>query len=219
MRRLWIAFLLLLFAFGILLRAKDFTLPIATDAKSYRAHEAHADEHVTVAVEPYDTPAKAEIFKTNWREHDFLPVLLVITNDRDQPIALNGLRIQWVTANRSKLSPATDDELARRLARVKDPSRSTFPNPLPKRGPAPSLNKSVRQEIDAAQFRAAAVEAHTTKAGFLFFDIEGIREPLAGAHVYISGVKGDKGEELFYFDIPISPSYGAPEGRSDPPAL
>ena len=134
MRVLRIALLLLLAGVAITLVAKDFTLPSAADAKSYRAHEGHANEHVTIAVEPYDTPAKAEIFKTNWREHDFLPVFLVVSNDRDQPIEVNGLKVEWVTANRSKLSPASDDELARRLARIKDTSRSTFPNPLPSRG-------------------------------------------------------------------------------------
>jgi hypothetical protein len=72
------------------------------------------------------------------------------------------------------------------------------------------VGKATRQEIDAAQFRAEAVEPHTTKAGFLFFDIEDIRQPLVGSHVYISGVRGSNGEELFYFDIPLqSPSESA----------
>jgi hypothetical protein len=208
MRVFRIAFPLLLVLVALGLAAKDFTLPPAADAKTYPAHEAHADEHVAIAIDPYDSPAKAEIFKVNWGEHDFLPVFLVITNDGDRPIALNALKIEWVTANRSKLYPAGDDELARRLARIKDPSRTTFPNPLPKRGPSPTLNKTVRQEVDAAQFRAEAVEPHSTKAGFLFFDIEGVREPLAGAHVYVSGVKGNNGQELFYFDIPVQSSPG-----------
>ena len=204
----------LLLAATFAVGAKDFTLPPVTEAKNYPAHESHPDERVTIAVDPYDSAAKADIFKVNWREHDFLPVLLVITNDGDRPIALNAVKIQWVTANRSKLYPASDDDLARRLARIKDPSRPVYPNPLPRRGPASSLNKAVRQEIDAAQFRAEAVEAHSTKAGFLFFDIEDIREPLAGAHVYISGVKGSNSEELFYFDIPLQvPSAPPGPGR------
>jgi hypothetical protein len=211
----------LLFAsLTVALIAKDFTLPHANDARTYAAHEAHADEHVTIAVDPYDTPAKAEIFKTDWREHDFLPVLLVVSNDRNGPIALNDMKVQWVTANRSKLSPATDDDLARRLAKVKNPSRRTFPNPLPNRGPAPSMGKAARQEVDAAQFRALAVEPHTTKAGFLFFDIQDIKEPLAGAHVYVSGVKGNNGQELFYFDIPVQGSSGAQaQGPRQDPGL
>jgi hypothetical protein len=47
------------------------------------------------------------------------------------------------------------------------------------------------------------VEAHATQAGFLFFDVEGIDDPLAGAHLYISGVRNGQGQELIFFDISL----------------
>ena len=52
-------------------------------------------------------------------------------------------------------------------------------------------------------FRAKAVEPHGTQAGFLFFDVEGIRNPLAGAKLYITGLRDGNGQELLYFEIPM----------------
>ena len=51
--------------------------------------------------------------------------------------------------------------------------------------------------------RARAVEPHGTQAGFLFFDIEGVRQPLEGAHLYITGVRDANGTDLMFFDVPL----------------
>ena len=37
----------------------------------------------------------------------------------------------------------------------------------------------------------------------MFFDVEGIEDALAGAHLYVSGISNGKGQELIYFDIPL----------------
>ena len=58
-------------------------------------------------------------------------------------------------------------------------------------------------EIESSQFAARAVEPHTTQSGFLFFDVEDIDTPLAGARIYVSGVNDAKGNELMYFEIPM----------------
>jgi len=68
------------------LQAKEFSMPKVQPAFSYPAHDHHGDENVTVALDPYDTPAKANIFVVNYRDHDLLPVFLVITNDGDNPV-------------------------------------------------------------------------------------------------------------------------------------
>jgi hypothetical protein len=47
------------------------------------------------------------------------------------------------------------------------------------------------------------VEPHATQAGFLFFDVEGISEALAGAHLYLTGLRNSEGGELMFFDIPL----------------
>ncbi len=197
--------------------AKEFVRPQAQHARSYAAHDEHAQEHVTVAVDPYDSRDKAAIFKTDWRQYGLMPVFFVVSNDSDVPVALNAMKIEWVTANRSKLQPATDDDLARRLGKIKrrgdEASRNPLPIPLPRGGPKVGVSKEIQEELDRAQFKAVAVEPHASQSGFFFFDVRGISEPLAGAHLYVSGVRNGEGQELMYFDIPLDKYIFAPPAK------
>lgn len=192
--------------------AKDFVMPKAQPAKSYPAHDAHPIEAVIVALDPYDMADKAEIFSVHYTEEGLLPILLVITNDGEQPVALSGMKAQLVTVNRTKMSPATVDDIYRRLSR---PSTSTTPSPLPLPFPRKKVKggvgKQAMEEIQSAQFGARAVEPHTTQAGFLFFDVSGISTPLAGAHFYLTGVRDSKGDELMYFEIPLENYLSTPQ--------
>jgi hypothetical protein len=190
--------------------AKDFVMPKAQPAKSYPAHDSHSPEAVTVALDPYDMADKADIFSVHYSEESLLPIFLVITNDGEQPIALSGMKAQLVTVNRAKLSPATVDDIYRRLSR---PSTSTAPSPLPfpRKKVKGVVGKQALEEIQSAQFGARAVEPHTTQAGFLFFDVSGISTPLAGAHFYLTGVRDSKGDELMYFEIPLENYLSAPQ--------
>ncbi len=124
----------------------------ADNAKTYPAHDDHPAEQVTIAIDPYDSPSKSEIFRVKWQEYGYLPAYLVVSNDGDRPIVLTAMHIQWVTAKRSKLQPATEDDLARRLSRIKrrGDENIPLPLPLPKRGPSAGVTKDARQEIDGA---------------------------------------------------------------------
>ena len=189
---------------------KPVPMPAATHAKTYPAHDAHSTEAVTVALDPYDMADKANIFSVHYSEEGLLPMFLVITNDGEQPIALSGMKAQLVTVNRTKISPATVDDIYRRLSR---PSTSTSPSPLPfpRKKVKGGVGKQAMEEIQSAQFGARAVEPHTTQSGFLFFDVSGISTPLAGAHFYLTGVRDSKGDELMYFEIPLENYLSAPQ--------
>src|SRR5690348_1558416 len=105
-----VAFAVLLCAAGF--AAKTYNPPKAYDAKTYPARDEHPNEHVTIAADPYDMPDKAgAVFNLNYRENGMLPVYLIVTNNGDQPISLVDMKVQMVTANRSKISPATKDDL------------------------------------------------------------------------------------------------------------
>jgi len=190
--------------------ARDFVVPKAQPAKTYPSHDAHSTEAVTVALDPYDMADKANIFSVHYGEEGLLPMFLVITNDGEQPIALSGMKAQLVTVNRTKISPATVDDIYRRLSR---PSTSTSPSPLPfpRKKVKGGVGKQAMEEIQSAQFGARAVEPHTTQSGFLFFDVSGISTPLAGAHFYLTGVRDSKGDELMYFEIPLENYLSAPQ--------
>ena len=53
------------------------------------------------------------------------------------------------------------------------------------------------------EYSAVAVEAHTTRAGFLFYDVDGLANPLAGAKLNLRMLRNSEGKELFYFEIPF----------------
>ncbi len=193
--------------------AKDFVPPRAENANTYACKDAHASEKFTGAIDLYNTSPKDNIFITTYNHEGILPVFLVITNDGDQPITVNNMRAQLVTAGRAKMDSLTTDDVLRRVAHI---SGST--TPPPRVGPIPlSGNKNKKaqkqyEEIMAANFAAQAVEPHTTKSGFLFFDVSDVKQPLQGAHIYLTGVRDAGGSDLMYFEIPLTPSNAAGAG-------
>src|SRR5580698_9611454 len=192
----------------VMVAAKNFMKPVAKPAINYPAHDFHRDEKAAIAADPYDTPEKAKIFSTNFAAHSFLPVFFIVTNDGDQPISIANMHITLLTANDSKLTPITPEDLYRRLS---NPQASTRPSPIPlphkvKTG----ISKKEMDEIDSSQFEARAVEPHTTQSGFLFFDVGGITSPLPGANIDITGVSDAKGNELLYFEISMDKYLSAP---------
>ena len=195
---------------GISHAAKELVLPTPKPASTYPAHDEHSDEMVTVAVDPYDMAEKTNIFTIPYADVDMLPIYVIITNDGDQPIALTGMKVEFITSKRTKLAPATQDDLYRRLSHTHRPGASPLPFPLPGRAKSAVSNKAL-DEIQRAQFSARAVEPHSTQSGFFFFDINGISTPLPGAHLYLTGVRNSKGDELMYFEIALEKYLSAPQ--------
>jgi hypothetical protein len=207
--------LAVLFCCASLWAAKDFVLPRAENAITYPCKDSHPAEKVTAAVELYNAPPKDAIFITPYSQEDILPVFLVITNDGDQPITVNSMRAELVTAKRSKLESLTTDDVFRRVAHISGNSSSpqrVGPIPLPGNTKNKKAQKQY-EEITSANFAAAAVEPHTTKSGFLFFDTRGVKQPTDGAHVYLTGVRDANGSELMYFEIPLIPANAATSGE------
>ena len=198
----------------LLFGEKHFNPPPAAHASTYALHEAHTDEKVTIAVDPCDTPEKTGVFKVNYRGFGFYPVRLMISNDGDKPLMLQDLKIEYITARRDKLAPATDADIYRRLVRPSkaDNSKPGMRLPFPVGKKKEPLGKEVREEYESAQFLTVPVTPHATNSGYLFFDMEGtgMEAPEPGAHLYISGIKAGS-QELFYFDIPMDkPTPGQP---------
>jgi hypothetical protein len=193
----------------VCLAGKHFVMPAAQPAKSYPAHDEHSGESVTLGLDPYDLPDKASIFSVHYSDVGLMPIFVVITNDGDQTVALSGMKAELVTVNRTKIPPATEDDIYRRIAR---PTGTISPNPLPWPKKAKgSISKDAMEEIQNTQFAAKAVEPHGTQSGFMFFDVSDISNPLAGAHFYLTGVRDAKGNELMYFEVPLEKYLSAPE--------
>jgi len=190
-------------------------MPQAANANTYPSKDAHPNERVTVAVDVYNSAPKEDIFITHYSEEGILPVLLVITNDGDQPIRVKNLVAQLVTGRRSKLEALDVSDVFRRVAHIQGNSTPHTVGPITL--PGGNKNKKAQQqydEITRAHFAAEAVEPHTTRSGFLFFDVRGVQQPLAGSHLYLTGVNDNAGNELMYFEVPlISANAATPGGQ------
>ncbi len=183
--------------------AKDFVKPVARPAKTYPAHDEHPDDKATIAVDPYDTREKAKVFTIDFPEHGLLPVFFIVTNDGDQPISIANMQVTFTTANDSRLTPISTEDIYRRLTNPHEKENQTLPFPFPNTKVKGTINPKQRDEIESSQFAAKAVEPHGTQSGFLFFDFEGIPDPLKGATISVTGVNDAKGNELMYFEISL----------------
>lgn len=192
----------------VCLASKHFVMPTAYPARTYPARDEHPNEGLTVGLDPYDMADKANIFSVHYSDIGFMPILVVITNDSDQAISLAGSKAELVTRDRTKIAPATDDDIYRRIAR---PVTGVSANPLPwPKKTKGAVSKEAQDEIQNSQFAARAVEPHSTQSGFMFFDVSGINAPLAGANFYLTGVHDAKGNELMYFEVPLEKYLSAP---------
>lgn len=183
------------------LAKKEFQLPPVQHASAYPNREAHTDEKVTIAVEPYTSDLKS-VFSTDYLQHGVLPVYIVFSNDGDGFLELAKARIELILPDRTRIEPFTTDDVMRRLA-GSPPRRVQVPLPTPIPGGRRPRAKESREEIEAAQFKARAVEPKSSRAGFLFFDVRSANEIKRGARIYITGLRDGEGADLMYFEIPL----------------
>jgi hypothetical protein len=177
--------------------------PPAQAADQYPAFERHANDHITVAVDPYDTQQKASVFRADYASVNIIPIRIIITNEGDTPISLNNARIDFITAAGDKIPAAEPRDAERALDRPADPRRKIPIGPIKVGGKGKNLDKKIEQDFSELEYRAIAVEPHTTRAGFLFYDLEDLANPLQGAHLELRRIQSSDGRELFAFEIPF----------------
>jgi hypothetical protein len=192
-----------LFVRGV--RAADHEPPPAEAATSYPAFDLHANDKVAIAAVPYNTPEKGSFFRIKYLQYGFMPIRIIVTNNGDRPISLIDARINFITAAGDKIPAAEPEDVQRRLGGIKRPDGGyKLPGPLPRIGnKSGNKNKDVDQDFQAFEYSAVAVEGHTTRAGFLFYDVEGLTNPLVGAKLNLRMLRNADGKELFYFEIPL----------------
>jgi hypothetical protein len=110
--------------------------------------------------------------------------------------------VTLTTADRDKLTPTAPEDIYRRITNP-HPNTNPIPLPIPQKKVKGTISEKEKAEVESSQFVAKAVEPHNTQSGFFFFDVEGITAPMAGAHIYVSGVNDSKGGELMYFELPL----------------
>jgi hypothetical protein len=185
--------------------ASDHNVPPVQPATSFAAVEVHDQEKVAIAAEPYDTKQKESIFRVDYLGHGVMPVRLIVTNNGDKPISLRDARILFQTRSGDRIQAAAPEDIERLMTRKeREGGRIPMPGPLPtiKLKPKAS-NKDVEEDFSQFEYGALVVEAHTTRAGFLFYDVSQLADPLRGSKLHLHKVMNADGHELFYFEIPF----------------
>ena len=204
MKVVW-ALPLLVIGTAIAAGASNHAAPAVQPATTYPAVEVHDKEHVAVAVEPYDTKEKESIFRVDYLGHGIMPVRLIITNNGDKPISLKDARILFYTAGGDRINAAEPEDVERLMTRTeREGKKIPMPGPLPSIKMKPKAsNKEIEEDFDQFEYQALVVEAHTTRAGFLFYDVSELDHPLVGAKMHLHKLRDADGNELFYFEIPF----------------
>ena len=111
-----------------------------------------------------------------------MPVRLIVTNLGDRPISLRDARILFETAAGDRIQAAEPEDVERLMTRKeREGDKIPLPGPLPPIHTKPKgSNKEIEQDFDTFEYSALAVEPHTTRAGFLFYDVSGLSHPLRG---------------------------------------
>ena len=184
------------------LLAADHPLPPAGDASTYPDADTRAEDKVAIAVDPFDTPAKVQVFRVDYLKYGFMPLRIIVTNNGDRPISLNDVRIHLMTPGNDKIAAAEPEDVERRVA-TRDRVGSTIPiGPLKIHRGGKDADSKVEQDFAEFEYSALAVEPHTTRAGFLFYDVEGLgKNPLKGARLVFREIRDADGKELFFFEV------------------
>jgi hypothetical protein len=207
-----------LFAVTSFASDKPRKAPPANPASQYAAFDAHPKEHVAVAAEPCDDPKDCDFFRLPYVQHGFIPVRVIFTNDGDTALSLDDARIQFISINNDKIPAATDDDIQRRLFSTKSLKGRKVPLPAPL--PPITLHdkpvdKQITQDEDDFGFKGTTVNAHSTLAGYLFYDVRQLDEqPLKGAELFVKMVytivdKDGAKKQLFDFNIPFDKWFAA----------
>jgi hypothetical protein len=186
--------------------AGNHTPPAVQPATDFAAVEVHSDEKLAIAAEPYDTKDKMTLFRVDYISHGVMPVRLIVTNNGDRPISLRDARILFVTSTGDRIQAAEPEDVERLMTRKeREGTKIPMPGPIPAIKMKPKASdKEIEQDFDTFEFQALVIEPHTTRAGFLFYDVSGLSHPLQDALLNLHTIKDADGKELFYFEIPFN---------------
>lgn len=196
---------LLMIVLAIPAFGRNHTQPPVQPATAFAAVEVHDSEKVAIAAEPYDTKEKESIFRVDYLAHGVMPVRLIVTNNGDKPISLRDARILFQTVDGDRIQAAEPEDIERLMTRKeREGGKLPLPAPLPPiHTKAKASNKDIEADFNTFEYGALVVEPHTTRAGFLWYDVSQLDHPLKGAKLHLHALKDADGQELFYFEIPF----------------
>ena len=179
-------------------------------ATEYPFHDEHAQ--VVIAAEPGDTRATQPDTRLDYGTHDMLPMRVIVTNNSDKPLTLDDARIDLILADNTKITAATTDDLNRRMFAMKQVEGTRIPL-IPVTIHHPPVDTKIMADDADFGFKTTTVAAHATVAGYLYYDTQGMAQPvLKGATLELRKVRWKiensavLGDALDSFEIPLAPA-------------
>jgi hypothetical protein len=156
------------------------------------------NQKVVIGGKSFDTFDKTKpVFgkRVDLNRYGMLPVLLVIRNNRDQALDLNGLEVKLTATGSPSVIPIEPSEVAAIANPAKRPK--TMPNPIPHVSRSNSLDSVAI--IDRA-FSARMLPPGDQASGFFYFQAR----PEPGMKLIVNGIfERPSGKEILYFEIPL----------------
>jgi len=159
-----------------------------------------SSEGVTIAAEPLFTDAlAARVFdKKDMVTRGIMPLAIVIFNDNDYPIEVDGLTVELVSGEDHIRTMTPIDAINHLFG--KDKSGISRSNPKPSNGEA-------LEDFSSKFLTEKTIAPHDKGGGFLFMRIynpQNLTDYLSKATVYIPNVyRGDDSSRLIYFEIEL----------------
>jgi hypothetical protein len=179
-------------------------------AQEYPMHDTHDQERVTIAAEPCNTKETLPHTRLDYLGHDMLPIRVIITNDSEFSLTLDDARIHFISGDNTVVPAATDDDLQRRMFTLNGAkgSKIPLPMPLPPITVHHDVDKKILDDENDFGFKTTMIKAHTTVAGYLFYDTQGLDRPvLTHATLELRKVRfAASNQALDSFEIPLSPT-------------
>ena len=180
----------------------EHTIPPATDASQYPAHVTH--DGITIAADPYDRRPKEDVFRVDYLKFNFLPIRIIVSNNTDRPISLNDVRILLIPKVGVQINAGAPEDVERRVSSNARYGTTIPIGPLKIHKNGKEADSKVETDFSEHEYSALAVEPHTTRAGFLFYDAQGLGgNPLVGATLLFREIRDADGKELFAFEVPM----------------
>lgn len=173
---------------------------------SINTHDSYpaslTSEGITIAVEPlFNDALAARVFdKNDMITRGIMPLAIVIFNENDFPIEVDGLSIEVIHDSDHIRTLSPKEAVSRLFSRDK----SWSPQPIP-RSARSELNADALDDFDAKFLMGKIVAPHSKGGGFLYLHIPGSNDLipcLLNSVIYIPNVyRRDNGSRMIFFEI------------------
>jgi hypothetical protein len=170
-------------------------------ASSYATRQTN--QKVTVAAVPFttDDQTRAAFGKHNPYQYGILPVLVVIQNDKDEPVRMSALQAEFMLADGRHIEAIPPRDVPNTLAHGPKDGTSLpgngprLPFPTPKK-----KNPLLGANLEGRAFVAPMLLPHESAYGFFYFQTR----LFPGAKLYLSGLQAARsGEGVVFFEVPL----------------